>query len=143
MKAVGDEKVCSTCRALLPVGDFHRNRSKPDGLHTDCKPCVSEFNRRWRAANPDKKRAQKKRYDRKHDLMRNYGLTPEQYETMLATQSGACRICERPSVQTLAVDHCHITGRVRGLLCVSCNLGLGNFRDDTGFLARAIEYLGE
>lgn len=79
-----------------------------------------------------------------------YGITVEQYREMEAAQDGLCAICGKPEAvlhkttlepRQLAVDHCHKTGKVRALLCSSCNGGLGNFRDDTTLLERAITYL--
>jgi len=72
-------------------------------------------------------------------------MTFEDYERILTEQNGACSICgtDQPGVGRLrlVVDHCHATGRVRGLLCSNCNAGLGYFRDNPSLLASAISYL--
>lgn len=86
-----------------------------------------------------------KRYltNRKSDL-RKYGLTLKCYEKMEKKQKGLCLICkgEEPSKKKkLVVDHCHSTGKVRGLLCSKCNQGLGYFMDDIQSLKIAIKYL--
>ena len=62
---------------------------------------------------------------------------------MLGAQNGRCAICGRPETEAggLAVDHCHATGKVRGLLCTLCNTALGKFRDRTDILRAAIRYL--
>ena len=77
-------------------------------------------------------------------LRRDFGITLADYERMLEEQSGGCAIC-RATVSSngsrLAVDHCHSTGTVRGVLCLSCNHGLGRFKDDPRRLRRAAEYL--
>lgn len=86
---------------------------------------------------------------RAHILRSRYGLTVERYEAMLAAQGGVCAICEQAETilnrngvqQCLGVDHDHITGEVRGLLCFKCNSALGAFGDDTRRLVRAAEYL--
>lgn len=72
-----------------------------------------------------------------------YGITPEQYEDLSEKQNGGCAICQRPcpSGRRLAVDHDHETGRVRGLLCMDCNQGLGKFGDDISRLKAAVQYL--
>ncbi len=80
--------------------------------------------------------------DRRHHLKKNFGLTVEQYEQMERRQHGMCAICAtRNPGQRLAVDHCHDTGAVRGLLCLRCNVGIGMLNDDPKLLAEAILYL--
>ena len=77
------------------------------------------------------------------NLRNKYGLTPEQFHSMLAAQDGVCSICKQPDKQgiRLAVDHNHDTGEVRGLLCGNCNKAIGLMRDSPAILFRAIEYL--
>jgi Recombination endonuclease VII len=79
---------------------------------------------------------------RKH-LLKKYGLSEEMFQGLLISQRGVCAICgSGASVgRVLLVDHDHQTGKVRGLLCWRCNSALGFFRDDTGILAGAIDYL--
>ena len=77
-----------------------------------------------------------------------YGITLDLYRTMFSKQNGRCAICRKSEIQkirgkikALSVDHCHKTGKVRGLLCDSCNNGLGRFKDSLKLLALAMEYL--
>ncbi len=86
---------------------------------------------------------------RLYHLKRKFGLTGEQYDAMVAAQGGVCAICRNPETATrqgivklLAVDHCHATGKIRGLLCNACNAMLGHGRDDVTLLKAAIAYLG-
>jgi hypothetical protein len=77
-------------------------------------------------------------------LRKHYGLTPEDFDILLMKQKGACAICLKTQEQTgkiLNVDHCHKTGKVRGLLCGGCNASLGVFEDSIETLQRAIAYL--
>lgn len=82
-------------------------------------------------------------------LLKRYGLTLENYETMLASQNGVCAICHKPEthrsrgaeVQPLSVDHSHVTEIVRGLVCDSCNKVIQAFRDDPDLIQKAIEFL--
>lgn len=77
-------------------------------------------------------------------LKREYGISSDEYDTLLLKQNGQCCICGTASgTQTLHVDHCHTTGTIRGLLCNSCNTGLGHFRDNPALLQKAITYLKE
>ena len=82
--------------------------------------------------------------NRKARLKKEYGITPEQYDEMLKCQDNRCAICERHQSEfkiRLAVDHCHHTGKVRGILCSDCNKSLGGFKDGVGMLNKATAYL--
>lgn len=99
---------------------------------------------RWSVRN--KERA--KQYSREGRLLSEYDITQEDYNRMLESQGGVCKICEKPEdkvigskVIELAVDHCHSSGKVRGLLCQRCNTGIAKFDDSTDNLRAAITYL--
>lgn len=100
----------------------------------------------------DKRRKRPPEYKEQHDMItrksylkQKYGLTVEAFEEMLMFQNGVCAICHRAETingfENLSVDHDHKTGEIRGLLCHSCNVGLGKFQDDPLRLEKAIEYL--
>lgn len=74
--------------------------------------------------------------------LRLYGLTREEYKELLDRQNNACAICEETFTAEPRVDHAHSTGRVRGLLCHGCNVGIGLLRDDITRILRAVTYLG-
>lgn len=78
-------------------------------------------------------------------LKYNYNLTQDDYVVMLEAQGGVCKICGKTSQigRRLAVDHCHTTGLVRGLLCENCNVGIGKLKEDISILESAIKYLKE
>lgn len=79
---------------------------------------------------------------RRYELKKKYGITPEIYLEMLDRQGGVCALCKKPGDgKALCVDHDHASGKVRGLLCHSCNVALGLLKDDAEVLRRAIEYL--
>ena len=95
-----------------------------------------EYCRNWCKENPDT--------TREHHIKHTYGLTLADYDKMLEAQSGVCAICgvsPEEGGRRLLVDHDHKTGKIRGLLCYSCNVGLGHFKDSPHNLAEAIEYL--
>lgn len=126
---------CSSCRDDLPEESFYKAKTTR-GYQYTCKECQKEA----------KRAPEKVRYARNLHLVRNHGITIEKYEQMLADQGGTCSICPATeSVNTwsplLHVDHDHKTGAIRGLLCHSCNVSLGHFRDDPALLRRAAEYL--
>ena len=104
----------------------------------DNREKCNERSKRWRLANPDKM----KLAQRRSQIKRKYGITLEEYGVMFDKQQGECGICH--SIQeskALAVDHCHINGKVRGLLCENCNTGLGKFKDDPALLKKGLEWL--
>lgn len=84
---------------------------------------------------------------RKSQLKLMYGMTPEDYDKMLEQQDNCCAICKTATPtgkwKVFAVDHCHITGKVRGLLCNECNRGMGLLRDSPELLIAAANYLKE
>jgi Recombination endonuclease VII len=75
-------------------------------------------------------------------LKRRYGISRADYAALLARQGGVCAICGKPPEKTLCVDHCHLTGRIRGLLCRKCNFGLGCYAEDQAAMIAALAYLG-
>lgn len=81
----------------------------------------------------------------RHRLKSDYGLTLEEYELILASQGGVCAICGTDKIRgfgkRLAIDHCHDTGKVRGILCGNCNRGVGHFANDPALLEAAAVYL--
>lgn len=98
-----------------------------------------------RQADPEAFRREKRNSELKHD----YGITIDDYDRMLREQGDCCKICgskdpkSSRGLRIFSVDHCHKTGRVRGLLCVLCNTSLGGFKDDLAILERAVQYLRE
>jgi hypothetical protein len=101
--------------------------------------------RKWHAEHPKESWEKYRRAHLKHE----YGLTKEQYDEMLLAQKGVCAICKQEEtwkyksgrIASLSVDHCHTTGKIRGLLCRDCNQSLGKFKDDHNMLRAAYEYL--
>ena len=78
-----------------------------------------------------------------YDLWSRYGLHGHEYEDLLEYEDHKCAICGEPFTEdtVVCVDHCHTTNKIRGLLCASCNKGLGMFKDSVSFLFKAIKYL--
>jgi hypothetical protein len=117
-----------------------------------CKDCVTEGIRSQRPApypgprcHSHHRAEQRRRKEAAHDKMvqRVYGLEPGQYAEILAAQGGKCAICQRATGRSkrMAVDHCHATGEVRGILDSVCNRLLGVARDNPEFFRRAADYL--
>ncbi|MBZ6172818.1 MULTISPECIES: endonuclease VII domain-containing protein [Streptomyces] len=113
-------KYCQRCEKTKPHSEWDRNRTASDGLSTACKVC--------RAIE-----------GRARHLKRHYGLTEAERDEMVASQMGLCVIClKAPPVH---VDHCHETGKVRGVLCFNCNSAIGKLGDDPDAVRRAAAYL--
>jgi recombination endonuclease VII len=124
-------KRCSSCRQWKPLIEFPRNRRSKDGFHCYCKPCHNRIGREYKT----------RRYggNRHYHWLQRYGVTAAQVDRLIDAQGGVCAICRRPRPEH--VDHDHVSGKVRGVLCFNCNGGLGQFGDDEEWLAAAIEYL--
>lgn len=162
-------KTCTRCEQVGSLLLFHKNKRSSTGRSSVCKVCKSEldsiaYNKdkerikarskeyqaqhkaecaermaAWNKANPE--RAYKSA--RKRHLRRKYGLTPEEFTTLLAIQGNSCSICQGQFLSTKAtrVDHDHSSGEVRGILCHNCNALLGHAKDSTLVLESAISYL--
>lgn len=112
------EKFCPRCKATLPIDSFDLS-TVGDGYQTACKTCRNLV----------------KRLSNYQDFDWN------QFHKMMESQQGRCRICNKAAA--LVIDHCHKTGKVRGLLCHHCNIGLGAYEDNERVLLEAVRYLRE
>ncbi len=139
-----ETRICRVCREEKNlVDEFYLSRKNP-GLASsysyECKVCTIKRTSNYNKNNSNSVRSQY--------LKRNYGLTFEEFDVMLSNQDNACAICgtNKPSknrgrTRRFHVDHDHKTGKVRGLLCKSCNLALGEIGDNIHTLKSMIEYL--
>lgn len=127
-------KICSKCNIEKNESEFYYIASK--GIYRgDCKSCNSAKASKWNKENPSKRSVN----GRKNRLKALYGMTEEQFNQMKANQGNGCAICERKL--KLVVDHDHDTGKIRGLLCNSCNRGIGYLQDSENILKRAMVYV--
>lgn len=162
-------RVCRECGLSKPIDNF---RVRKLIYHArKCTDCANKDTYQWRRDNPDKwaatlcrfrtdnlkalRLSQKKSYHKNRNVSRDwsfkqkFGISLSDYETLVMLQSGLCAICMKPEtvtnrgkVKSLAVDHNHITNKVRGLLCQKCNIGTGHLLLDVGpeILLAALEY---
>ena len=115
------------------------HRAEKKKYNEDHREHLTECQKINRANNIDEYRIKEKGYQ----IKKNYDITIEQYNNMLNAQNNKCAICHnkfKPFKDT-HIDHNHITGKVRGLLCVKCNSGIGYLNDDINLLKEAINYL--
>lgn len=148
---------CISCKAVKAETQFSVQTRARYGLAGRCKDCINEQNRTYYHANKDPVQVREKSLAQYYkdpievrrrkswlsSIKSKYGLTVEQWTDLLCEQQGRCEICSEPMTghKNVVVDHCHTTGKVRGLLCSQCNVGLGSFKDDPVRLAAAIDYL--
>ncbi|WP_112468136.1 endonuclease VII domain-containing protein [Streptomyces triticisoli] len=132
MVAETSEKRCARCRRELPLTAFARDKNRRDGLRVRCRECVAEHS----AAHSRRRREAMGKPVR---VKRRYGITEAERDMLVASQRGVCCIClPAPPAH---VDHCHETGRVRGVLCFSCDAALGQFKDRPDVIRRAAAYV--
>jgi hypothetical protein len=127
-RAYADHK--ANAKPICKCGAILDDSSRAKRAPHSCKACVTARVKAWAGDNPDRWENQK----RQSHLLKRYGLTPEAYDSLLESQGGGCAICGSTIADSRGnrphVDHCHDTGKVRGILCGRCNMGLGHFGDD-------------
>jgi hypothetical protein len=133
--------VCKRCGIEKPITEYYKTSDRKAGHKTICKECIK--------ADPltEDKKTYMRNYSKDYHLKVNYGLSREDYNSMLKNQNNCCAICGVHETETkmgkLYVDHNHSTGKVRGLLCHNCNASLGLMKESIDSLAAAISYLNE
>jgi len=149
-------RTCSKCNLEKPAERYPKKGNQ-------CKDCINAYSRELIKNNPEyakRRRESVKKWmlenpeayklrQRYHHLKREWNMSLDEYNAMLEKQNGVCAICKKPELstrgratsQSLAVDHCHETGKIRELLCMDCNQTLGKFNDDPSWFIAASEYL--
>ena len=121
-------KQCTKCHIEKPINEFYKHKQQKDGRQPRCKVCYY-----------------KPKEQASRNLKSRYGISLEDYDRMLEDQGGCCKVCGTDDPGggrgRFQVDHNHTTGKVRGLLCIGCNTGLGSFKDSVEVLSKAITYL--
>jgi hypothetical protein len=130
-------KCCPICGVLKERLEFYKWASRQDGITAYCKVCTDKKNTKWGKENVGIVR----NISRKNSRIRKYNISEEDYNNILVNQDYMCAICKNKIGWEAAVDHCHTTNIVRGLLCRNCNLGLGGFKDNIETIKKAIEYV--
>jgi hypothetical protein len=139
-------KLCRRCDKVKPLSDFGTHKRSKGGKRSCCKICARKWDEKYE--NNLRASGKHKMWRRRKRLRDHYGITLEEYEAIEKAHGGICAICGKPEttrdkygLKRLAIDHCHITNKIRGLLCYHCNTGLGHFRDNPQSLQNAISYL--
>lgn len=110
-------KLCLTCDKIKPIDSFGKCNGN---LISQCKDCRREY-----------------------VIKKKFGISQKEYNKLLKEQNNVCVLCGRSEEldRNFAIDHCHNSGKIRGLLCFKCNTGLGSFGDSIELLLKAVEYL--
>lgn len=141
------KKYCNRCKILKTLENFYDCNTSKDGLSHNCKQCISIKFKNYYLLNKDrisKQHKSRSEYKRNRDYIIRYNITLKEYNEMLKLQDYKCKICKSitPGGKgNFKIDHCHSTGKVRGLLCNSCNVTLGLVNDDITRLKKLINYL--
>lgn len=154
-------KVCKTCGVEKPLSEYHIAQKagyvgkdgyvrKTDILKAHCVECYrAKEIEKYHKLSEEKKKERRKRnkantfeYRQQYRLKRQYGLTTEEFSGMILEQNSLCKICKE-HMDTPQVDHCHTTGKVRGLLCRNCNTSLGLLKENPETLRSMIQYIND
>ena len=143
----------------MPRINQQRNKARVEGrkLYIDTRPhkcgCVVRYTNNskchycanWGEYKKREQTSERKEYHWETNIKKKYGIDSVSYYKLLEEQNGVCAICFSTCVlnEKLSVDHCHDTGKVRGLLCNNCNTGLGKFKDNIKLLESSVLYLKE
>ena len=130
------EKKCTNCNDMKELNKFYfriNKKTETKYYQSFCKNCQNVYDYK---------------IDKNIKLKRSYGITLDEYNKLLSKQNNKCAICNidnngkyRNKARAFAVDHCHSTNKIRGLLCSDCNTGIGLLKDNINFLESAIKYL--
>jgi len=129
-------KTCSKCSVEKPLTEYWNSKTRKSGKCPQCKSCMREHKSRQEITPAER--------TRRYKLKSKFGITVEQYDQMVVAQGNQCKICRcelAANRKSWDIDHCHNTGKVRGLLCNPCNQGLGMFKDNPDIIQSAINYL--
>jgi len=140
-------RVCTKCGIPKSLDGFHDRKDR----HGKRSVCIECWTGRTTVATLERRKQEPYKYSAlnyRSTIKMKYGISIEEYERLLRLQDGRCALCRkhevrrlRGNIARLSVDHCHVTGKVRGLLCSKCNTAIGLFEDSKELLQKAIEYL--
>lgn len=142
-----DGKVCKLCNNYKSRKEFEFSGYNKDKMKSYCQVCRVEYDRIKRIDRKSKDFFKYSTREKDRKLRLKYNINLADYLDLLDKQNYKCKICNKPHEEgkrtNLFVDHCHDTMKVRGLICNSCNKGLGDFKDSIELLESAIKYLKE
>lgn len=143
-------KVCTICHKSRRLSNYSNHKGTFDKLNYVCKPCVNKKSKIWRKKNAQRVKENNRKFRnniRESELKKKYNLTLQSRQVLLESQNNKCAICScdinfyTMGKGQFAVDHCHRTNKVRGILCRRCNVCIGMFNDEADTIMKASEYL--
>jgi hypothetical protein len=156
-------KICTKCGVEKPLSEFTKSFGRGyHGHSAKCRICKRAYEKEWHGQSPQSRKSGQNPQSRKpgqrayrkkifennpegyrlrnrEKRLKRHGLTFDAFEKLSEQQSNKCAICD--SETKLHIDHCHATGKIRGLLCFACNVSLGKMKDSPYILERALEYI--
>lgn len=165
-------KLCKRCGVEKTLEEFSKHKKCKDGRQGTCVTCTAATTAAWTENNWERKQTIDREYEKRNpmrksisrylkksldpiklsnlerdrNMYKRYGITIEEYGQLFYTQEGNCKICKRSHkefARGLVIDHNHMTGKVRGLLCDPCNRALGYFRENIATMESAIQYVNQ
>ena len=146
-------KTCKKCNISKALSEFNKQKDTYDGLRSWCKDCFNLNSLEWRQENPEQSKQNVREwhdenvdydYRRTFSLKKRYGITQEDFERLHNQQNGLCALCSKPFKKIARVEHCHTTGKVRGLVCDGCNLNIAyyeKFEKNPELIEKIVKYL--
>ncbi len=141
-------KVCSKCKIEKSISEYIKDCTRIDGFRYECKDCYYIYKKSKKGKAATKRYRQGKAgkaTQRRGKIKYNYGIDYNKYLLMAEYQKYCCAICNlhlsELTIKNLQVDHCHITGKVRGLLCGNCNKALGLMKDNLNSIKNMYKYI--
>jgi hypothetical protein len=153
VRYIGDLKICRLCLKPQPITNYNKHQYTKDGFRNECRDCQKKHSSEHYITldREDQKKKRRSWYENhptvahNSHLKRNFNISHDEYLSLLEEQNGKCAICgsDKPKgrYNHFAVDHDHVTGKLRGLLCSPCNIGIGHLQDSPDLLHKAALYL--
>jgi hypothetical protein len=136
-------KKCTKCGVEKPLSEFSKHKSGKNGIRAQCKLCINFVRSGTCIKKPKRTEEETKNLYKSRAFKRKYGISKEDFYILKFKQNNKCAICqnELENDKKSHMDHCHNSGKLRGVLCTTCNVGLGMFKDSLLLLKSAVKYI--
>lgn len=136
-------KKCTKCGIQKPLSEFRKKIDGKFNVGAQCKFCINLAQSNTLVKKPKRTEEERKNLYKSRAFNRKYGISKEDFYVLRSKQNNKCAICENEleNDKKSHMDHCHDTGKLRGVLCTTCNVGLGMFKDSLPIIKSAVKYL--